>query len=286
MYFDEDLLLDLRLNILNDHVKKFVITESTYLHSGKEKKLKFDYKNFKKFRNKIIYKVIDTPPPGIKNINKNDDLLIKNKKTLDNSVLRENYQRNKLQEGLNEANENDIILLSDLDEIPNLTNFKFKNKITLFEQKVFYYKFNLLQPNFIWNGTRACLKKQLKGLQWLRNIKSKSYSPWRVDAFFSNTKYMNIDFVKNGGWHFTFIKKPEDIFFKLSNFLHHLEFEYSGLSLEDTKKMIAQKKIIYDHSAKQEDLKYTGRQVLVKAPAGELPNYLNENLNKYSEWID
>ena len=49
MYFDEDLILDLRLNILNEHVKKFVITESTYLHSGRQKKLNFDYKNFPKF---------------------------------------------------------------------------------------------------------------------------------------------------------------------------------------------------------------------------------------------
>ena len=54
MYFDEDLLLDLRLNMLNKYVNKFVITESTFLHSGQRKKLNFDYKNFSKFKNKII----------------------------------------------------------------------------------------------------------------------------------------------------------------------------------------------------------------------------------------
>ena len=80
MYFDEDLLLDLRLNVLNDHVKKFVITESTFLHSGKEKKLKFDYKNFNKFKDKIIYIIVDTPPPGIQTIDKSDTTAIKNKK--------------------------------------------------------------------------------------------------------------------------------------------------------------------------------------------------------------
>ena len=285
MYFDEDLLLDLRLNVLNDHVKKFVITESTFLHSGKEKKLKFDYKNFNKFKDKIIYIVVDTPPLGIQTIDRSDTTAIKNKKILDNSLKRENNQRNRLINGLDDVLEDDLILSSYLDEIPNLLNFKFKNKITLFEQKVFYYKFNLMQPNFNWMGTRACKKKQLKGFQWLRNIKSKSYPGWRLDTFFSEKRYMNIDIVKNGGWHFTSIKKPKDIFYKLSNFMHHLEFEYSGLSLKDMEKMVEEKKILYDHGVKQEDNKYTGRQSLVKINNLILPEYIRQNLNKYKDWL-
>ena len=286
MYFDEDLLLDLRLNILDKYVKKFVITEATYLHSGKEKKLKFDIKNFSKFKDKIIYIIVDKHPPGIENVNANDVFELKNKKILDNSLKRENNQRNQLLNGLKNANEDDLILSSDLDEIPDLSNFKFKNKITLFEQKVFYYKFNLMQPNFSWMGTRACKKKQLKEFQWIRNIKSKSYPFWRLDTFFSRKKYMNIDIVKNGGWHFTSIKNPEDIFYKLSNFMHHLEFEYSGLTVQDMEKMIAEKKILYDHSAKQEGDKYTGRQSLVKINNSVLPTYIMENLEKYKSWLD
>lgn len=286
MYFDEDLLLDLRLNILDKYVKKFVITEATYLHSGKEKKLKFDIKNFSKFKDKIIYIIVDKHPEGIENVNLNDNFELKNKKILDNSLKRENNQRNQLLNGLKNANEDDLILSSDLDEIPDLSNFKFKNKITLFEQKVFYYKFNLMQPNFSWMGTRACKKKQLKEFQWIRNIKSKSYPFWRLDTFFSKKKYINIDIVKNGGWHFTSIKKPEDIFYKLSNFMHHLEFEYSGLTVKDMEKMVAEKKILYDHSAKQEGDKYTGRQSLVKINDSFLPTYVRENLEKYKSWLD
>ena len=286
MYFDEDLLLDLRLNILNEHVKKFVITESTFLHSGKEKKLKFDYKNFIKFKDKITYIVVDSPPAGIQDISLNDDILIKNKKILDNSLKRENNQRNKLIDGLSNAQENDIILSSDLDEIPNLSNFKFRNKITLFEQNVFYYKFNLMQHNFKWMGTRACKKKHLKWFQWLRNIKSKSYPLWRLDTLFSEKRYMNVDIVSNGGWHFTSIKKPEEIYYKLSNFMHHLEFEYSGLTLSDMEKMVSEKKILYDHNAKQEDKKYTGLQSLIKADNSLLPKYILNNFEKYKDWID
>ena len=62
-------------------------------------------------------------------------------------------------DGLVNAGDDDLVLSSDLDEIPNLSNFKFKDKITLFEQNVFYYKFNLMQLNFKWMGTRACKKE-------------------------------------------------------------------------------------------------------------------------------
>ena len=286
MYFDEDLLLDLRLNILNEHVKKFVITESTFLHSGKEKKLKFDYKNFIKFKDKITYIVVDSPPAGIQDISLDDDILVRNKKILDNSLKRENNQRNKLIDGLNNVQDDDVILCSDLDEIPNLSNFKLKNKITLFEQNVFYYKFNLMQPNFKWVGTRACKKKHLKWFQWLRNVKSKSYPFWRIDTLFSEKKYTNINIVKNGGWHFTSVKKPKDIFYKLSNFMHHLEFEESRLTLKDMEKMVSEKKILYDHSAKQQANKYTGHQSLIKTDDSYLPDYIRENKKKYKDWLD
>ena len=79
-----------------------------------------------------------------------------------NGYIRDNYQRNKLADGINNAAENDIIIVSDLDEIPNLTNINFnniKNKIIQFKQKMFYYKLNLHYPKFYWFGSKACKKK-------------------------------------------------------------------------------------------------------------------------------
>ena len=286
MYFDEDLLLDLRLNILQKYVKKFIITESTFLHSGKTKKLNFDIKKFTKFKDKIEYIVVDKLPDGIEKINPDDDIELRNKKILDNSLKRENNQRNQLLQGLKNVNDEDLILSSDLDEIPNFQNFKFNNKIVLFEQNVFYYKFNLMQPNFKWIGTRACRKKDLHGFQWLRNIKNKSYPFWRIDTFFSKKRYMNVGIIKNGGWHFTSIKKPKDIFYKLSNFMHHLEFEESGLTLKDMEDMVYKKKILYDHTVAQEENKYTGNLSLEKVSNKVLPEYIQENLIKYGDWID
>ena len=78
---------------------------------------------------------------------------------MDNSLKRENNQRNKLSDGLKNVFDEDLILSSDLDEIPNFENFRLRKKITLFEQDVYYYKFNLLQPGFKWIGTRACKKR-------------------------------------------------------------------------------------------------------------------------------
>ena len=286
MYFDEDLLLDLRLNILQKYVKKFIITESTFLHSGKTKKLNFDIKKFKKFRDKIEYIVVDKLPDGIEKINPDDNVELRNKKILDNSLKRENNQRNQLMQGLKNVSDEDLVLSSDLDEIPNFQNFKFNNRIVLFEQNVFYYKFNLMQPNFKWVGTRACKKKHLISPQWLRNIKNKIYPVWRLDVLFSKKKYSDINLVKNGGWHFTSIKKPEDIFYKFSNYLHHLEFEESKINIQDVEKLIQSKKIIYDHSIKQEGKKFNSKNNLVKVNNNLLPNYLVQNKDKFLDWFD
>ena len=286
MYFDEDMLLDIRLNILTKYVDKFIIIESKFLHSGKEKKLNFNINNFSKFRDKIIYLVMDQLPPGIEEIKEEDNIDVSNKKKLDNSLKRENAQRNKLLQGVLTAHDEDLIISSDLDEIPNLSNFKHQAKISIFLQDVFYYKFNLKQPDMIWYGTRACKKKDLISFQWLRNIKSKKYPFWRLDSIFSKKKYQNINFIKDGGWHFTSIKDPEKIHFKLSNFLHHLEFEESGLSVTDMKKMISEKKTLYDHRADKKNKKFDSSQKLVKATDDVLPKYILDNKKKYLRWFD
>ena len=55
---------------------------------------------------------------------------------------------------------------------------------------MFYYKFNLKLPNHNWVGTRSCKKKYLKSPQWLRNIKVRNYPFYRLDTFFSETRYI------------------------------------------------------------------------------------------------
>ena len=258
MYFDEDLLLDLRLNFLDKYVKKFVITEATYTHNGNKKKLNFDINNFKKFKNKITYIVVDQQPNNILEINEKDTNEKKGEKLILNGMARDYYQRGCLTKGLVEANNEDLILISDLDEIPNLQNLDLKSidrNIIIFEQKIFYYKLNLVYEDFLWQGTRAIKKKNFISPQWLRNIKGKNYPIWRLDRLLSKKKYSNIKFVKDGGWHFTCLKTPEQLERKLLNFAHHYEFERSGLKIDDIRKFISEKRIIYDYKADQKKYK-------------------------------
>ena len=151
---------------------------------------------------------------------------------------------------------------------------------------MFYYKFNLLYQTKPWFGTRACKKINFISPQWLRDVREKKYPLWRFDIAFSKTKYNDICHIENGGWHFTNIKSPEDIEKKLSNFLHHHEFEESGLKLNDIKEMMKNKKIIYDHSVDQRNYKWSGNKSLQKIDPSEMPDYLCENYKKYTKWLE
>ena len=286
MYYDEEMVLDIRLNILDKYVSHFVICEANFNHNGTKRELQFNIENYKKFKEKIIYLPLNSLPENLKLLNKDDTKGIKNSKILDNALIRENFQRNYLYSGIKKFKDDDLIIISDLDEIPNLENFRYRKKVTIFEQKMYYYKLNLLHQNFKWYGSKLVKKKHLLSPQWLRNIKSKKYPLWRMDIFFSNTKYNNIKFIKNGGWHFTNVKSPEKIDFKMRNFLHHLEYEESGIDAEQVAKTIKEKKIFYDHGVDKRDRKWGSAAKLVREDDCYLPKYIIENKNKFKNWLE
>ena len=123
-YWDEDLLLELRLNILNDYVDFFIIVEGNKTWQNNQKKLNFDIEKFNKFKNKIIYIPVKDLPDG------------------DNPYLRENFQRNCIIRGLSNAKDNDLIIISDLDEIPNpkkIINSCLFNYFVEFKEKYIIY---------------------------------------------------------------------------------------------------------------------------------------------------
>lgn len=289
MFFDEEMLLDLRLNILDKFVDQFVIVESSYTHSGKEKKLIFDINKYSKFKEKINYIILKDPPEGIEEINNGDSEGEISRKEILNALKRENLQRDTIFNGLKDADKNDWIIISDLDEIPDLTNINFKNiknKIIFFKQKVFYYKLNLELKTLRWIGTKACKKKHLKSPQWLRNIKDKIYPKWRIDILFSEKKYNDIFFVENGGWHFTFVKKPEDIEKKLKSYLHHREYDIDPVGVDKIRNLINSKSVIYDHRVDQTQYKFGGGQKLEKIDLEFLPRYISSNKEKYLDWLE
>ena len=289
MYYDEDLLLDLRLNILDKYVKKFVITEATYTHNGSKKKLNFNINNFRKFKDKIEYIVVDQQPPDIKEIKAQDSKKITEDKLILNGMARDYFQRECLNKGLQNLEKDDLVIISDLDEIPNIQNLNFnkiKDNIVIFRQKMFYYKFNLIYDDYIWAGSKAVKYKNFISPQWLRNIKSKKYPSWRFDVLFSRKKYSNLYYIDNGGWHFTCIRTPEDLEKKLLNFAHHYEFEQSGLKIGDLKKLISEKRVMYDHSVDQRGYKWSGKSILRRISDDLLPSYIKNNSNKFKDWLD
>ena len=129
-------------------------------------------------------------------------------------------------------------------------------------------------------------KKYFKSSQWLRNTKHKKYPFWRLDIIFSEKKHSDIFYIENGGWHFTNIKSPEDLEKKFLNFLHHQEFEESGLNLDDIKTLIKDNKILYDLAIDQKKFKWSGVKSLVKVSDKEMPEYLVKNLIKYKKWFE
>jgi len=183
-----------------------------------------------------------------------------------------------------------MIFYSDIDEIPNLENFNFnsKKKIFIFEQKLFYYKFNLLKKGLYWYGTRCCKKENLKDFSWLRNIKPKKYSFMRLDIFFSKKKYINLQIIKNGGWHFSQLSKPKKIFEKLNNDEHHDEFKLSKIKFSKIKEIVKKGYIMHDHNLdKKESFKrWDNYEKLYKVSLKTLPKELNYNANLYKDWLN
>ena len=289
MYFDEEVVVDVRLNTLDKFVDYFVIVESKFTHRGEERNLKFNHEKFSKFKDKIIYLVYDQHPETIEKVLDGDHEDEKSRKYIFNAGHRENGQRNYIQKGLSLAKEDDFVLISDVDEIPDLSDVNFENikeKIILFKQDMFYYKFNLHLPNLIWTGTKGCKKENLINPQWLRNIKDRKYSFFRIDTFFSKMKYISIKIISNGGWHFSNIKTPKEIKHKLRSYLHHREFDEQPLSIEEIEKIIKNKQAIYDLKVDKTVNKIGNGSKLEKFEMNKLPDYIKVNQNNLKEWID
>ena len=281
------MMMDVRFNVLNHYVSKFIVVESTFSHSGKKKKLNFNIDDYPKFKDKIIYLVIDHEP--IELIKKENLELDSVSKRL-NSLKRIEQSYNYMTKGIKDASDDDLIMLSDNDEIPDLSKLnldKIQNNFVIFEQLFFYYKFNLLYDRMSWYGTKGCKKKKLKKFSTLRNIKNKKYPFWRLDTIFSDTKQKNVRIIKNGGWHFTNLKTPDELFEKLSNFGHHDEFEKLNITIESLKDKINKKEVFYNHFADKEiKNKWSDSYKLKKIDNSFLPKYLNDNHEKFNEWFD
>ena len=255
-YFDEELILELRLNILYEHVDRFIITEGKYDHRGNKRGLNFDINRYDKFRDKIVYLPVENFP------NLNDPW-----KMLE-------YQRNYSLNEIKKYDDNDYVIISDIDEIPNpekiidFTNRKLN--LGVFEQLFFYYKLNLLNTSQSeWYGSKICKKKNLKSPNWLREYKIKQYPWWRFD------RPKNLKIIKDGGWHFSFLYDVDGIIKKISSF-QHIEFDKDEYKNKETIiKKIKDGKDVFNRNFLFKKIKIDEK----------FPKFIIENKEKYKNWI-
>jgi|TARA_B110000027_G_scaffold22860_1_gene24669 beta-1,4-mannosyl-glycoprotein beta-1,4-N-acetylglucosaminyltransferase len=263
MYFDDNLVLDIRLNTLNKYVDKFVIAEATLDHAGNSKKLNFDIKNFVKFKDKINYIVVEDIPKNVENFKKN----------WHPAHMRDQFQRNALERGYKNFNEEDLIMISDVDEIPNpskISEFQIQNKYACFIQKNFQAKINRLNiTEEKWPGTKICQKKYLRSPQWLRNIKTKKKKIWQ----FYKEKEPQI--ILDGGWHFSFLKDYNLIQKKIKSFAHQ---EFNKENFTDVRQI--EERINSGNDIFERNYKYKKIDL-----DDQFPEYILKNKLKFKEWI-
>jgi len=265
IFNDEKLLLDLRFNILNNIVDFFVVCESSYDFHGRKKKVNFSIGDYPNFKNKIIY-FLNTNPPPHKNPWKNQA-----------------YQRNLIIDLLHFASDDDFVIYSDVDEIPNPEKIKYfisysKKKFGIFLLKLFNYKLNLLSldTNNKGEGSRICKKKYLTNFEFLRTkirIKNLRYKLYRIDKLHQEK---SIEILKNGGWHFSYLMSIKDIINKIQTFAHS-EFNKPKFKNKSYIKSVVKN---YKDIFGREDV-----FVPVKINKIHFPEYICKNKKKFNNWI-
>jgi len=258
-FFEEKRQMNLRFNILNDYVEKFIVCEGQYDHRGNKKKINFKADEFPQFKYKIKHVICKSFPKEL------------------NGWERQAYQRDFILQNIQEISDEDLIMFSDPDEIPNplkLKNLKLKKKYGIFLQKLFYYKLNLQDISLgnNWEGTRICKKKNLKSIDYLRKKILKNnlkYGFWKLG------KEKSIDIIDNGGWHFSYLLTPKEIQKKIKTFAHnelnlkkYTNLANINLAINNGKDLF-HRKVIYNKVNIDESY----------------PEYIKNNQHNLKEWI-
>ncbi len=257
-FFDENLITNSRFEILNNVVDYFVVCESKYDHKGKRKKINFKLLN-KKFKKKVRHIVISEKFPNTKNGWKTEE-----------------YQREKIFSRIKDAKDNDLILYSDSDEIPNpikIRNLKLKKKYAIFMQKFFVYKLNIYNKyESPWEGTRVCRRKNLKSFTFLRKkiLKKNIHKPfWKFNI------EKDIQIIKDGGWHFNNLYTVEKISKKLKTFQHTFFSNRKFSSIKIIKNKIKNLNDLFDRNHKYNKVKINN----------SYPEYIRKNKKIFKDFI-
>ncbi len=267
-FFNELDLLELRLNILNEVVDKFVIVEGTKTFTGNDKPLNFkeNENRYEKFKDKIIYIVFDDYPEN------------------DNPWIYESLQRNAIAKGLKNCNDNDIILISDLDEIISPDAIKEGIKtidtgtpIKKFVQYNMNYYMNVIKCNQpLWFHPEMCSYKNFKNCLDNIDYNYNEFCPKEVNSGTTANKirmYVECDLIPHGGWHFSFLGGADKILYKYENYSHQEFKPQLDSIMKNIIKSLDNINTINTSKAFRA-LKYS-----------ILPIYLQNNLEKYKNYL-
>jgi beta-1,4-mannosyl-glycoprotein beta-1,4-N-acetylglucosaminyltransferase len=270
-FFNELDVLDIRLNELNDIVDRFVLVESNTTYSGRPKEYNFENNKhlFEKFLPKIEYIKIDSPCKiGINMSSSNFDDFNRD------AWVNENDQRNSCMFGLSEAKDNDIIMISDLDEIPNkhclpkVFNELDNEPIVLVQEFIYYY----LNCGIIFEGTN-------KIAPWYGTVVIK----WQdlmntLPQILRNTIHSLKRFEsEHAGWHYSFMGGPDKIKQKIESFAHVEYNSENFLNIEKITKAINNGIDVLDR--KEYTYKFSNLNDII------IPDYVRNNLEKFGHMI-
>ena len=122
--------------------------------------------------------------------------------------------------------------------------------------------------------------------QWLRNTKDRNYPVYRIDTFFSKKKYSNVKIIEDGGWHFSNIKTAKMLNHKFKSYLHHIEFDKAEIDENDIQKLINDKQAVYNLAVDQRGNKVGNGAILENFDNKKLPLYIQNNIEKYKDWLN
>lgn len=279
IFFNELDLLELRLKILDPVVDYFVLVEATKTKKWIDKELFFEKNKtrFKKWKDKIIHVVVDDmPKPGkftTNNLHQLDSKLGLGRWKL------EGYQINQIRRGLKNAKPEDIIMVSDVDEIPNPRKFEIMKKILLrestmgFDQSMYYYYLNGFKYDG-WTGTKVTKFKHFK-----RGFGGKAYRVKRSRDWFLRTQMFfgkKFPVIKNGGWHFSYLSTPEEMLAKMEHLCGQEHVGRVAHSLEEVKRRIDAGEDLYGRK---------GENITYVSIDESFPDEIRKNRKKYSKYI-
>lgn len=277
-FFNELELLEMRLNILNSVVDKFVLVEATLTHQGKPKPLYFEENKhlFSAFSDKIIHVVVSEYPSNPEG----------------NAWVYERHQRDMIKKGLIGCGAEDVIIVSDIDEIPNpkkIIEYKQQKGIKIFKQKMYYYFLNCMNAtndDYEWYGPVMVNYNDFTSVQELRTISIKIMG-YYVAGFPKNArliwwKFINLDtkgrkvvLISDGGWHFSYLGGVERILKKLEAFAHT---EYNKEIYKDPKK-------IEEAINNGDDIFGRGFKYKYVSVDSSYPDFILKNIDQYRHLI-